>query len=405
MWGRARPPVEFIPRTLDDLGAEWFTRVLHQGGHLEAARVTRADLEVVGRGEGMLSQVVRVRLAYDQREPGAPESLIVKLPSLVRKNRASGEIIGAYERENFFYERIAPGFPTRIPKLYYSAMDPNPIEADPEEGVRFLDRISLRQLRWLMGGLLWLSRFNRRRYALLVEDLTGMRMGDQVGGGDRDDWEGALRTLAVVHAAFWQSPRLAEYDFLPRIRDTARPVQALFRRALPGFRRHYWSALPGQIRKLADWLSEHAVDATRRLAEGPVTIVHMDYRLDNLFFAEDPADGPGQVIPFDFQATCVGPAVLDVANFLGTSLPPELPRQEEMDLVRLYHEGLLAGGVGSYPLEQCMLDYRRAIALQLQRLVAGLNSVEFECERSRQVVSTWVERLVGRLGDVRFEEL
>ena len=387
---------DFIPRTLEDLSAEWLTRVLRQGGHLETARVTAAKLEVIGRGEGMLSLLVRVHLSYDRREPDAPDSLIAKLPSAVRKNRASAEVIGAYERENDFYARVVPHFPIRVPKLYYSAMDPNPIDADPEAGARFFNRIPMWQLRWLMGGLLWLSRFSRRRYALLIEDLAEMRMGDQVGGGDRHDWERALRALASVHAAFWQSHRLDEYDFLPRIWDSARPVQVLFQRALPGFRRHYWDALPHEVRELAGWLTEHAVDATRSLAQGPATLVHMDYRLDNLFFDDD----TGEVIVFDFQAVCVGPGVLDVANFLGTTLPPELCRQEELDLVRLYHRSLVAGGVDDYSQEQCLLDYERAISLQLQRLVSGLNSVEFDSERSRQVVSTWLKRLVGRLGGV-----
>ncbi|HEY9558846.1 MAG TPA: phosphotransferase, partial [Acidimicrobiales bacterium] len=86
----------------------------------------------------------------------------------------------------------------------------------------------------------------------------------------------------------------------------------------------------------------------------PFSLVHGDYRLDNLLF---PAAGDG-VVAVDWQTAAIGPPLRDVAYLLGTSLEPADRRTHEEAIVAGYHAGLVAAGVTGYSAERCWDDYR-----------------------------------------------
>ena len=70
----------------------------------------------------------------------------------------------------------------------------------------------------------------------------------------------------------------------------------------------------------------------------PQGLVHGDYRLDNLLFGEDGADRPLTVV--DWQTVTWGPAITDVAYFLGCALPVDQRREHVRRLLRAYHDAL-----------------------------------------------------------------
>ena len=110
-------------------------------------------------------------------------------------------------------------------------------------------------------------------------------------------------------------------------------------------------------RDVLAWLDRNAVALlTRFCAEAPSTLVHGDFRLDNLFF--DDGDEP---VVIDWQGVCCGPGVYDVAYFLSGTLAPETPEHAVLELVRVYHEALEARGVKGYDLAACVRDYRRSM--------------------------------------------
>jgi hypothetical protein len=86
----------------------------------------------------------------------------------------------------------------------------------------------------------------------------------------------------------------------------------------------------------------------------PLSLLHGDYRLDNLMFGPDADD----VVAIDWQTLTVGPPGRDLAYFLGTSLAVEQRRAEEPELVGVYHAALVERGVRDYSLPDCQLDYR-----------------------------------------------
>ena len=67
-------------------------------------------------------------------------------------------------------------------------------------------------------------------------------------------------------------------------------------------------------------------------------LVHGDYRLDNMLFGR-----PGSLRDLtvvDWQTVTWGPAMTDVAYFLGCALTTEDRRTHYDELLRAYHEGL-----------------------------------------------------------------
>lgn len=71
------------------------------------------------------------------------------------------------------------------------------------------------------------------------------------------------------------------------------------------------------------------------------SLLHGDYRLDNLLF--DPERTRVTVV--DWQTLTVGLPARDLAYFTGTSLVPELRADAEQGLVVDYHRELLGHGV------------------------------------------------------------
>jgi aminoglycoside phosphotransferase (APT) family kinase protein len=107
-------------------------------------------------------------------------------------------------------------------------------------------------------------------------------------------------------------------------------------------------------------MPDACVELLERLAESPVTLLHGDYRLDNLFFDEGAVD---PVVAVDWQICGLGRAAYDIAYFMSQSLTPEARKEADEVVLQAYHEALVAGGVrrNVYPFERCWEDYRLAI--------------------------------------------
>ena len=70
-------------------------------------------------------------------------------------------------------------------------------------------------------------------------------------------------------------------------------------------------------------------------------LVHGDYRLDNMLFGTAEADRALTVV--DWQTVSWGPALTDLAYFLGTALPAQDHREHYDALLLAYHEALGPG--------------------------------------------------------------
>jgi hypothetical protein len=380
-----------IPQRLDELTPAWLTQALGREW-LGDAKVGKVSSEFLGEGEGFIGQIARLCLSLDGDAPNAPQSLIAKLPTQVPANRATGELLGAYEREILFYRELAPKVAYRTPRLYHAEMDENPASKYGPAIARFIDRLPT----WLMGPLMaffhFLAKHSGRRYVLLLEDLAPAELGDHVAGRSAGGCLPVVRSMARAQAAMWRSPLLQDRYWVARMDVGLRVAQQMVRGSRPGFEERFAARLGPGDREALDWLECHAIELLRKMvAQTPPTIVHGDYRLDNLFF-----DGGDDPLVVDWQGVACGPGVSDLAYFLSGSLPPQTSREEELALVRAYHEALVASGVSDYELDACLRDYDRFVALILQRIVT-LDWVDLGEERGADLIDRWVERILARV--------
>jgi aminoglycoside phosphotransferase (APT) family kinase protein len=379
-----------IPNSPSELTPEWLTAALRSSGVLQDASVARFETAVLGEGEGFLGTIVRITLELSGADANAPRTMIGKFPTTVPENKTSGETLGVYEREIRFYRQFSQAIPMRTPQLYYADMDPSGMEGREERIIEFLDRFPPWLIRLLTPVVSWFAGRSQRRYALLIEDLAPAVPGDQLAGCTADLSREVLRPLAHLHAAYWQKTSDESFSWIPRFELMRRWFQVTYRMNWRGFVATNAENLP-RMCGLAEWLEQHAVAVIDRLARSPYTLLHGDYRLDNITIGED---GAGQVVPtvFDWQTPMRGPAGVEVAYFLAGNLDTELALREWRDLLRFYHDELAREGV-DYPLQELERDFQLGLVWEAWRMILGIESLDFTNERGRALIDAWMRRL------------
>ena len=229
---------------------------------------------------------------------------------------------GAYRSELDFYRVVQPTVAVATPTYLYSATN--------DDGSDFV---------------------------LVMSDLAPAVQGDQLAGLRRAPARAALVNLAGLHGPRWCDPTLDAMGFMDVTEERHRhargglrrrdhPLQRALRR--PARRRRHRPSCPTWPAAIGDWL-RHTPDRS--------SVLHGDYRLDNLMFDDRPgSDRP--VVAVDWQTTGVGLPGRDLAYFLETSLLPDDRRAHERALVEAYHGALVGHGVTEHPLDECWHDYR-----------------------------------------------
>jgi len=329
----------------------WLTAALRASGSLDSASVTAVDVTPVGTGQ--MCDCFRLALQYD-RAAGAPATMVAKLPAADPTSRATAKALGSYENEVRFYQQLAPGLPIRTPTVFHADID-----------------------------------VETASFVLLLEDLAPARQGDQLAGCTPEVARTAIDELVKLHAPRWGDPSLASLPWLHRDREASEQFMRILLPGLwDGFRQRYAADLGPDIHEAGDALFAE-LEAYLAADTEPWSIVHGDYRLDNLLFDSGPGRSPVAVV--DWQTCTHGPALQDVAYFIGAGLEESERRDVEEELVRGYHAGLLAGGVAAYSWQRCWHDYRRGIWLGLIMAIAASMLVE-RTERGDQMFLTMAAR-------------
>jgi Ecdysteroid kinase-like family len=296
----------------EGLTAEFMTAAL--AACLGPTTVTAVEAEPVGTGQ--VSDSYRLHLSYDG-PADLPPTLVAKVPAADPASRAAARAFRTYEIEASFYDQLAPDLPVALARCYYAAYD-----AGPDE------------------------------YVVLLEDVSPAVPGDQLAGLHPDDAAAAVMELAALHAAGWERAELAALPWLNRSGPDATALLAgAIAQLYPGFRERYADRLErGTLALIEDFLP-HAGSYLAGTDE-PRTIVHGDFRADNLLFGRD------RPVVLDWQTAGFGAATGDLSYFLASSLPVAARRRYEEALVRRYHSGLLSRGV-ELSWHDCWTGYRR----------------------------------------------
>jgi aminoglycoside phosphotransferase (APT) family kinase protein len=129
----------------------------------------------------------------------------------------------------------------------------------------------------------------------------------------------------------------------------------------------------------------------------PHTLVHFDYRADNLMFDTD-----GSVAVIDWQTISQGGGAEDVGYLLSQNLTVADRRAHETDLLRSYHDALVAHGVSGYSFETLQADYKVGIACGWVIPVFAVGTLDFTSERAVALWTAVVERAQAALLDHGF---
>ena len=380
----------FIPQEGSEFTADWFTDLFQEQ---YGAAVLGVSREVIGTGVGFVGEIHRCSLSWDANRDDLPTSVIVKVPSKLPLNRSLGEGLQLYEREVIAYEKLSSNMGLPMPNVLYSAMDDDPTPW-LDSVINFLfSRLPLGGVSWLTVKFLELASKNPRlrRYVLVLEDISDARPPSQVEGGSLDDALISLATLAKFHAHHWMNEEsIAVSDRIWALNRLPKVSQASYARNREEFLGRFGDLVGEAKMQVIDDAQDSLEDLLAPLAQDPWTLLHGDYRLDNIMFRPN-----GEIVVIDYQLLSKGRPGWDVAYFITTALSADYKSEEET-MLKHYHETLLRAGITNYSYEELVDDVELTKLLLAHRLVGSRDAFDTELQNSNETfVDVVVKRVVG----------
>jgi len=259
-------------------------------------------------GTGQMADSLRVTMQHTGSS-SAPKTLIAKVPKANEASRAASRMTRCYEIETSFYSEICSAIDARVPDCYhveYSAHDDE--------------------------------------FLLLLEDMAPAKQGDQLGGCSADDAILAVTEMAKLHGSLWGSPLMHDKEWLHRSgTDSVELTSQLLQGVYPAFCQRFEGRIESEVVKVGQQFVNQfpAYFAAQPI---PNTVVHRDFRLDNLLFGEW-KENRGVAI-LDWQTACVGVAISDLSYFVGSALLPNVRVENERAVVDHYVSVINTYGVG-----------------------------------------------------------
>jgi hypothetical protein len=336
-----------IPRTVDDLTPEWCSEALGR-------TVTTVSPTPLGVGVGLVGQLFRL----DLDGPDGKSTLVAKLAAPTDESRFVATVLNMYGREAGFYTELSARTKIKHPHCSYAAHDPETQDA-----------------------------------VLLIEDVsTRGRMLDQVAGCSVDDARSAIRSLAELHACFWDDASLDELPFLKRLCDDPYPgaVAFAYETAWAPVQEFFPDLIDDRVKVFGDGYAAQIPALFAKLSEPPLVLSHGDWRLDNLFITPD-----DDVIAVDWQLIdrSVGPR--DLAYFATASFDVSDPA-EYQTAFDAYLDDLAERGV--HPDREWAFEmYRYGTMLGFVYPVIAAGALTIEDPRHMEVTRVMLQRSLRAL--------
>ena len=357
----SRPP---IPRDAEEVTVQWIQQALTAGGASDLPPVKESALEEIGAESGFMSTILRCHLRYDERHPAAPETVIVKLPSSLAENRQLGRRLGLHKREHDFYRFVAPSAPARSPALLYGDF-----EARTD------------------------------RFVLVLEDLRDWQTVSHFDGASAEQTRRAIRAIAKLHGTYWNRTDQAPLNTFSDSSSSQRRIliQLVYLMNLAPTLERFGRFFSDDMRRLAETYASRIDSQIVRVAAGPKTLSHGDFRLDNISFA---ADGGDEIAIIDWQVSGLRSPLFDVAYFLVGSVTTEVRRRIEREVLEEYTEIIGEMGVKEFTFEQCWRLYREHSLANLLVIVLACGGLALKDEGRRKVVEVGLQRVLTAVEDL-----
>lgn len=281
-------------------------------------------------------------------------TLVAKASSQSRATRA--QFANYYAREVLFYREIAGVSNLRVPHCYFA-------ECDGDD------------------------------HLILLEDMAPSTAGDTVSGVTREFALDFSRLIAGLHATWWENKELES-----------------IKSKLPEFGKTFASGYSLALRENGELLAEFSGNSTSKLAKTlvidlqqlwesqwlePQTIVQWDSHASNVVH---PTNNGGEWCVIDWQNSVVGSGPWDIARFCVLSLPTEVRRSCEKEIVTEYADALALRGV-AISAESVWASYLRYLPLMFAQQFRFISSDKNPTNSTNAWKEAIMPRVVAALHD------
>lgn len=307
--------------------------------------VTSVSVKPLGEGVGLMSSIARATL---QLSGGGEKTIIVKVIAQT-DNVDISKSLNFYANEINYYRHLASINPIVSPRCLFADID-----------------------------------VETQDFLLILEDLGDAAAGDQLQDCTDELTALAFRQSGQMHGTFW-----GKTENYPWLKYQNNPEVTEFRQKVI-----YQPGVEPTITNFADCFSGNLPDVVTKIGEqfdvlfdramsGPQTVIHGDYRIDNMLLPVK--DGKVSIIGVDWQNTTGGNGPHDIAYFCSQSCSKDLQLDVEMKHLRSYHDTLLEYGVKDYSFDQCLEDYRINLMITMITPIAICGTLDSGNERGKEL--------------------
>ncbi|MGB1189232.1 MAG: oxidoreductase family protein [Pseudomonadales bacterium] len=353
-----------FPTSPAALTADWLTKALKPS--FPNIAVEHFENTTIGVGSGFMGDLERVSLT-SASNANHPKTVVVKFSSHFEATRILAGRMNYYGRELGFYEDCAKTAGVKTPTIYCQHFDAQ-----------------------------------NQHFVMVMEDLAPAVPTDQVVGNTLEQSEQVMLAFADLHGKWWNSPDLkqmawtAPITHVTPIKESLIQLEASIQDAE---RTGRFDAYPNMKRLQPRLPPLFAMEPPQ---PEPYTLVHGDLRSDNIFFSpESPSDEPTII---DWQTAGIGQPMTDIARWLTQSIDIDLRRQHETDLLKLYHERLIANGVENYSYQKMLQEYEINLVVTLLMFSMSMDEIEQTSDRAAPLFHAMYSRLDAALIDWNVEK-
>jgi hypothetical protein len=296
-----------VPVDAEDLTPAWLTSVLRR--HAPDVEVTAT--EVVDSHSGTTGRV-KLRLTYAGDRGELPDTLFCKIAPFDPRQRTFLRHTGIGAMEARFYDVVAGDVPVRVPRVWHAETG--------DDGA----------------------------FVMVLEDLdaSGCTFPRPADPDVDERAASTVEELGRLHAHHWEDARFAgDLDWVPeragfgagggKDAGAAAAAGSFIRFALERFA----DEMPNSFEAVGMLYADRAGDVLDLWDEGERTLIHGDPHGGNLFTDD------GRTGFFDWAMFSRSPGMRDVAYYCCNSIPTDVRRDIEADLLRRYLDTLAGQGV------------------------------------------------------------
>lgn len=269
---------------------------------------------------GFIADVLSVEMLLDNTPTKAILKLMSENDSALNK---MAHFLNLYDRENYFYESVAPFVPVRTPKCYGILRDEN-----------------FKAIGFILEDL--------RSKATINKNLSTESIDLSLE---------VIANMAKLHAAFWDKPLQSNFSNLRKHND---PVyqpswQAFIQEKLPIFQSRWKQILSPSQLSTCQKIANNFNQIQDNLSQSPLTLCHGDMKSPNIFYE-------GSTPYFiDWQYIAHGKGVQDLIFFIIESFSKEKGLELYLLFKSYYYTKLKELGVRNYSEEQYDKDIQAAL--------------------------------------------